>query len=132
MKSHPKSASLQLNLALLDRAPAELPHDEQQELSLALVELLVDAATPARASGDQQEVRMNSKLTNERLHRRAIVYLRQSSPEQVFHNQESQRRQYGLADQARELGFQEVQGIDGDRGRTGSGLVERPGFQRWV
>jgi len=75
---------------------------------------------------------MNSKLTNERLHRRAIVYLRQSSPEQVFQNQESQRRQYGLADQARELGFQEVMVIDDDLGRTGSGLVERPGFQRLV
>jgi hypothetical protein len=75
---------------------------------------------------------LNSKLTNERLHRRAIVYLRQSSPEQVFQNQESQRRQYGLADQARELGFQEVMVIDDDLGRTGSGLVERPGFQRLV
>src|SRR6266403_2142818 len=75
---------------------------------------------------------MNSKLTNERLNRRAIVYLRQSSPEQVFHNQESQRRQYGLADQARELGFRNVMVIDEDLGRTGSGLVERPGFQRLV
>jgi len=75
---------------------------------------------------------MNSKLTNERLNRRAIIYLRQSSPEQVFHNQESQRRQYGLADQARELGFRNVMVIDEDLGRTGSGLVERPGFQRLV
>src|SRR5215471_3588040 len=75
---------------------------------------------------------MNSKLTNERLHRQAIVYLRQSSPEQVFHNQESQRRQYRLADQARELGFQDVMVIDDDLGRSGSGLVERPGFQRLV
>jgi hypothetical protein len=47
MKSHPKSASPQLKLALLDRAPAELPQDEQQELSLALVELLGNAATPS-------------------------------------------------------------------------------------
>jgi excisionase family DNA binding protein len=75
---------------------------------------------------------MNPKLTNERLKRRAIVYLRQSSPEQVFQNQESQRRQYGLSDQARELGFRDVMVIDEDLGRTGSGLVERPGFQRLV
>ncbi len=75
---------------------------------------------------------MNSKLTNERLRRRAIVYLRQSSPEQVFQNQESRRRQYGLADQARGLGFRDVLVIDDDLGRTGSGLVERPGFQRLV
>ena len=44
MKSYLKSASPQLNLALLDRALAELPQNEQQELSLALVELLVKAA----------------------------------------------------------------------------------------
>jgi DNA invertase Pin-like site-specific DNA recombinase len=75
---------------------------------------------------------MNPKLTNKRLNRQAIVYLRQSSPEQVFHNQESQRRQYGLAEQARELGFRNVVVIDEDLGRTGSGLVERPGFQRLV
>ncbi len=75
---------------------------------------------------------MNPKLTNERLKRRAIVYLRQSSHEQVFHNQESQRRQYGLADQARDLGFRDVLVIDEDLGRTGSGLVERRGFQRLV
>jgi hypothetical protein len=55
---------------------------------------------------------MNPKLTNERLKRRAIVYLRQSSPEQVFHNQESQRRQNALADQARELGFRDILVID--------------------
>src|SRR5579864_8764341 len=75
---------------------------------------------------------MNSKLTAERLSRRAIVYVRQSSPGQVIHHQESQRRQYALADRARELGFKNVAVIDDDLGRSGSGLVERPGFQRLV
>lgn len=75
---------------------------------------------------------MNPKLTSERLSRRAIVYVRQSSPGQVIHNQESKRRQYALADRARELGFQHVTVIDDDLGRTGSGLMERPGFQRLV
>jgi len=65
---------------------------------------------------------MNSKLTAERLARRAIVYVRQSSPGQVIHNQESQRRQYELADRARELGFSQVTVIDDDLGRSGSGL----------
>jgi anti-sigma regulatory factor (Ser/Thr protein kinase) len=59
MKSDPKSVSPQLNLALLDHAPAELPQDEQQELALALVELLVNAATPSggmrRSTGGQNE-----------------------------------------------------------------------------
>jgi hypothetical protein len=50
----------------------------------------------------------------------------------VIHNHESQRRQYGLVDRARELGFRDVTVIDDDLGRSGSGLVERPGFQRLV
>ena len=75
---------------------------------------------------------MNPKLTNEHLRRRAIVYIRQSSAGQVQHNQESQRRQYNLADRARELGFRDLTVIDEDLGRSGSGLVERPGFQRLV
>lgn len=73
---------------------------------------------------------MNPKLTPERLQRRAIVYIRQSTPVQVLHNQESQRRQYQLVDRARELGFRDIDLIDEDLGRSGSGLVERPGFQR--
>ncbi|HLB88992.1 MAG TPA: recombinase family protein [Terriglobales bacterium] len=75
---------------------------------------------------------MNPKLTPERLSRRAIVYIRQSSPVQVMHNQESQRRQYGLQQHARGLGFRDVVVVDEDLGKSGSGLVERPGFQRVV
>jgi DNA invertase Pin-like site-specific DNA recombinase len=75
---------------------------------------------------------MNPKITLDHLKRRAIVYIRQSSPGQVIHNQESQRRQYGLADHARQLGFQQVEVIDEDLGRSGSGQVERPGFQHLV
>jgi DNA invertase Pin-like site-specific DNA recombinase len=75
---------------------------------------------------------MNLKLTNDRLQRRAIIYVRQSSMGQVTNNHESRRRQYGLADRARELGFRNVTVIDDDLGRSGSGLVERPGFQRLV
>lgn len=75
---------------------------------------------------------MNTKLTPERLSRRAIVYIRQSSAVQVMHNQESQRRQYGLQQHARELGFRDVVVVDEDLGKSGSGLVDRPGFQRVV
>jgi len=75
---------------------------------------------------------MNPKISADHLKRRAIVYIRQSSPGQVIHNQESQRRQYGLAEHARQLGFQQVEIIDEDLGRSGSGQVERPGFQHLV
>jgi DNA invertase Pin-like site-specific DNA recombinase len=75
---------------------------------------------------------MNPKLTVDRLRRRAVVYVRQSSPGQVLHHLESQRLQYGLVERARQLGFADVQTIDDDLGRTGSGLVERPGFDHLV
>jgi DNA invertase Pin-like site-specific DNA recombinase len=75
---------------------------------------------------------MNSKLTPERLLRKVVVYVRQSKPSQLIHNQESTRLQFSLADRARTLGFQRIVVIDDDLGRTGSGLVDRPGFQRLV
>src|SRR5437016_14123123 len=75
---------------------------------------------------------MNPKLTVDRLRRRAVVYIRQSSPDQVIHHLESQRLQYGLMERAQQLGFADVRVIDDDLGRTASGLVERPGFQRLV
>jgi DNA invertase Pin-like site-specific DNA recombinase len=74
----------------------------------------------------------NAKVTADHVKRRAIVYIRQSSPIQVANNLESQRRQYALADQARQLGFQQVEVIDEDLGRSGSGQVDRPGFARLV
>jgi DNA invertase Pin-like site-specific DNA recombinase len=75
---------------------------------------------------------MNPKISPDHLKRRAVVYIRQSSPGQVIHNQESQRRQYGLADHARQFGFQQVEVIDEDLGRSGSGQVDRPGFEHLV
>lgn len=75
---------------------------------------------------------MTNKLTPEHLQRRAIIYVRQSTVIQVTQNRESQLRQYHMADYARELGFVEVETIDEDLGRSGSGLTERPGFQRLV
>jgi DNA invertase Pin-like site-specific DNA recombinase len=75
---------------------------------------------------------MTHKLTTEHLRRRAIVYVRQSTPTQLVQNRESQLRQYKLADYARQLGFTDVEMIDEDLGRSGSGLTERPGFQRLV
>jgi len=61
------------------------------------------------------------------LKRRAVVYIRQSAPGQVLHNIEIRSRQCGLAYHAGQLGFHQVQGIDDDPGRSGSGKVERPG-----
>lgn len=75
---------------------------------------------------------ITDKLTPQHLQRTALVYVRQSTPNQVIHHQESKRLQYGLEHRAHDLGFQQVTVIDEDLGRTGSGLVERPGFERLV
>jgi DNA invertase Pin-like site-specific DNA recombinase len=71
---------------------------------------------------------LNNKITPDHLRRRAAVYVRQSTPIQVVYNLESQRRQYGLADYARELGFSDVVTIDDDLGKSGSGLGRTPGL----
>ena len=55
------------------------------------------------------------------LRRKAIVYVRQSTPQQVQSNLESQRRQYDLVDVARRRGFTDVEIIDEDLGRSASG-----------
>jgi len=73
---------------------------------------------------------MRAKITAEHLERTALVYVRQSTPGQVRDHRESQRRQYALADVARELGFRRVETIDDDLGISGSGFADRPGFQR--
>jgi len=73
---------------------------------------------------------MNPKISADHLKRRAIVYIRQSSPGQVIHNQESQRRQYGLADHARQAITSGSTVItDGHNGYDG---LERFGFQREI
>jgi excisionase family DNA binding protein len=71
---------------------------------------------------------MSEKIQPTHLERAAYVYVRQSTMHQVRHHLESQRRQYGLEERARQLGFTEVIVIDADLGRSGSGSTERPGF----
>src|SRR5215831_185263 len=71
---------------------------------------------------------MSTKIHAIHLQRDAYVYVRQSTGHQVRAHPESQRRQYALAEQARQLGFAHVIVIDEDVGRSGTGRHERPGF----
>ncbi|MFD2138723.1 recombinase family protein [Novosphingobium resinovorum] len=75
---------------------------------------------------------MTTKVTPEHLSRAAVVYVRQSTMAQVTGNLESQRRQYDLAGAANAIGFATVTVIDEDLGRSGSGSMERPGFEKLV
>jgi DNA invertase Pin-like site-specific DNA recombinase len=66
------------------------------------------------------------------LQRKAVVYVRQSTQAQVQMNLESKRRQYELVDEAKRRGFRDIEVIDDDLGRSASGAVARPGFERLV
>lgn len=49
-----------------------------------------------------------SKIAPEHLARQAVIYIRQSTADQVINNRESQHRQDGLGDRARQVGWSEV------------------------
>ena len=66
------------------------------------------------------------------LRRKAVVYVRQSTQQQVQLNTESTRRQYELVEVARRRGFRDVEVIDDDLGRSANGTTARPGFERLV
>jgi DNA invertase Pin-like site-specific DNA recombinase len=78
-------------------------------------------------------------VRSEKLHawhyaRLAVVYVRQSTPQQVLKHQESTRLQYGLASRAEELGWpsERILVIDDDLRKSGSTADGRTGFQRLV
>ena len=73
----------------------------------------------------------SAKVRDHHLDRKAIVYIRQSSPQQVAEHKESTARQYALADVAVALGWprERVEIIDADQGRTGQTVEGRRGIQ---
>lgn len=75
---------------------------------------------------------MSDKIKPQHLNRKAILYVRQSSPYQVLHNEESRRLQYAMQKRLEELGWKEVEVVDDDLGRTATGVVVRRGFERMV
>src|SRR3954463_10170205 len=77
---------------------------------------------------------VSSKIEPRHLRLAAVVYVRQSTPQQLLNNQESTRRQYDLACRARQMGWPEtaVRVIDDDLGLSGASSERRAGFQRLV
>ena len=56
---------------------------------------------------------MSDKISPQHLARKAILYIRQSSTYQVSHNVESQRLQYAMQDRLHQLGWHEIEVVDG-------------------
>jgi DNA invertase Pin-like site-specific DNA recombinase len=75
---------------------------------------------------------MSEKIKPQHLARKAILYVRQSSPYQVLHNLESQKLQYAMEERLHQLGWREIEVVDDDLGRSAAGLVPRAGFERMV
>jgi len=80
------------------------------------------------------EAVLSGKIQGRHLDRVALVYVRQSTLQQLEHHRESTRVQYGLADRACRLGWPRprVTVIDDDLGCSGATAEGRPGFQRLV
>lgn len=95
----------------------------------------VDTPPPAAQSAGNSTplgLRAASKIRDVHLDRLALVYVRQSSPQQVIENRESRERQYALADFAQRLGWaaERIVVIDEDQGLSGRTADNRAGFQR--
>lgn len=75
---------------------------------------------------------MSEKIKPHHLERKVILYVRQSSPYQVTHNEESRRLQYAMRDRLQQLGWREIEVVDEDLGRSAAGTVTRAGFERMV
>lgn len=75
---------------------------------------------------------MSDKIQSQHLQRKAILYVRQSSSFQVQHNEESRKLQYAMQQCLRSLGWQQIDVIDEDLGRSAAGGVVGSGFERMV
>jgi DNA invertase Pin-like site-specific DNA recombinase len=76
--------------------------------------------------------RRSTPITDRHLSKLAIVYVRQSSTQQILDHRESRERQYALANYAAVLGWprERIVVIDDDQGRSGRTVAHRHGFQR--
>src|SRR5215217_8443779 len=81
-------------------------------------------STPATATFG---LRSTSKIRDHHFDRLAMVYVRQSSPQQVLENRESRERQYALAQFAQRLGWpaERVIVVDEDQGQSGKSTDRR-------
>ena len=90
---------------------------------------MTDAGLVQRRSGS-----FCDKIVRRHQDRLAIVYVRQSTAQQVERHQESTKLQYALADRAAQFGWlrEQIVVIDDDLGRSGASVEGRLGFQRLV
>lgn len=74
----------------------------------------------------------DDRIKSQHVGREAILYVRQSSAHQVLHNEDSRRLQYAMQPRLRSMGWNEVEVIDEDQGRSATTTAGRTGFQYLV
>jgi len=93
----------------------------------------INSATGNPAKGPSPAgLPVSSKIQPCHPDRLAVVYVRQSTVQQVAENRESTDRQYALVNRAKELGWSSdrILVIDEDQGKSGATAEDRLGFQR--
>jgi DNA invertase Pin-like site-specific DNA recombinase len=77
---------------------------------------------------------MNLKITEHHRSKPAYIYVRQSTPGQVRHHQESTERQYALREKAVALGWNQttIRTLDRDLGVSGAQMTGRDDFKTLV
>jgi len=97
---------------------------------------MIQTESPVKAPSDRQasahDLAVNTKIKPFHLERLAVVYVRQSSAQQVLNHQESTALQYNLREKAIALGWpsERILVIDEDQAHSGSTAAGRTGFQR--
>lgn len=79
-------------------------------------------------------MRISELVTNQHRARKAVIYVRQSTPQQVISNQESLAMQRALKGRARELGWtpEDIHLVEDDLGLSGTSTEHRQGFKNMV
>jgi DNA invertase Pin-like site-specific DNA recombinase len=96
--------------------------------------MTLPTSLPSSPSRESELPGTQGKLRPQHRERLAVVYIRQSTPQQVLVHHESTRLQYGLVARAKALGWasERVLVIDDDLGKSGTSATGRAGFQRLV
>jgi hypothetical protein len=108
--------------------------DRRVQEAIALVfDKVAELGSARQASPRRGRCAMSlEKIGPHHLERKAILYVRQSSPYQVLHNRESSALQYAMRDRLSALGWSRIETVDDDLGRSAAGGVIRAGFERMV
>ena len=114
--------------------PAAIPTTESPVTTPSSVAPVIASSSPASEakSARPSPIYASSKLTREHLQRFAILYVRQSTSQQLRDHQESTARQYQLTERLVSFGWphERIIVIDEDLGISGSGKATRTGFRR--